>query len=262
MSGKLSQFLNVLLYPKKAAAETITGGWSFLNSIPDTAAANFDVTDTSGFATVANFKVNGTTYVQVASIFGLTGFLGPTNGPFFFGNSNALYYFLINPAAGNLTINVNNQAYTLGQTDLGLINKTITTTGAFTDGTTPIVSSHNHTGTGNQGAVIPHVSTLPTRALNTTYTNSAAQCLIVSGNILIRETGGGTGSGYVDLKTDTNSPPTTIHERVGVQVGPMAANTQIHFPFFMIVQPGHRYRIDSTTASATLTINRWREAPL
>ncbi len=262
MSGKLSQFLNVLLYPKKAAAEIITGGWTFLNSLSDTEAANFDITDTTGFGSIANFKVNGTTYVQIGSIFGLTGFLGPTNGAFFFGNANALYYFLLNPAGGSVTLNVNNQPYTFGQTDFNLINKTITTTGAFTDGTTPIVSGHNHTGTGNQGSVIPHVSTLPTRALNTTYTNSQAQCLIVSGNILLRDSGGGVGSGYVDLKTDTNSPPTTIHERVGIEVGPMAASSQYHFPFFMIVQPGHRYRIDAVTSSSSLTINRWREAPL
>jgi len=44
VSGKLSQFLNVLLYPKKAAAEIITGGWTFLNSLSDTEAANFDIT--------------------------------------------------------------------------------------------------------------------------------------------------------------------------------------------------------------------------
>lgn len=262
MSAKLSQFLNVALYPKKAAAEVITGGWTFLNSLSDTAAANFDVTDTTGFSPIANFKVNGTTYVQIGSLFGLTGFLGPTNGAFFFGNANALYYFLLNPAGGNAILNVNNNNYVFGETDFGIGSKSITTTGVFTNGTVPVVSSHNHTGTGNQGSVIPHTDSAPARALATTYTNSSAQCLMIIGDILLRDSGAGAGSGYVDLKSDASNPPTTVHQRVGVAVGGMPANSQVNFPFYMVVQPGHRYRIDATTSSSSLSINHWREVLL
>lgn len=259
MSSRISQFINLLLYPKKGIAETITGGWSFLNSTPDLEGLNVDVTDTGGFGIIANFKVNGTTAVQIGSLFGLTGFLGPNNGAFFFGNSNAQYYVLLNPATGQIIFNVAAVNLTMSATDLGLGSRTVTTTGSLTNGSVSMTAAHTHLGTAGTGAIIPHVDSAPARAFATTYTNSDNRPLIVFGDFNARDSGAGTGTCYVDCKTDAASPPTTIVQKVGVTSPNMIASSQRNFGFWFVVQPGHRYRIDATATNSSATLGRWRE---
>lgn len=254
------QFINTLLYPKKSIAETISGQWTFKHANNDTPALIANVTDTSGFARVQEWQLNNAPWMYAGTIFGFNGIVNLLNNIFFFGNSDALYYLLMNPASGVFTMAINGGYINFGTTSVDFINRNLTTSGQFTDGSTGCVPAHAHLGTAGQGAIIPHVRTAPARNLATNYTNSSARPIIVTGDLFYRDNGAGTGWAYFDCKSDTSSTPTTITQKVGdTGAGGMGVSEQIHAGFYFVVQPGHKYRIDSTSSNATVGVGRWNE---
>lgn len=73
MSG-IRQFFNVLLYPKKASAETISGLWIFRNSSADATALVGDVTQTVGSGIFQEWRVNNTAVIRARSLLTIPGF--------------------------------------------------------------------------------------------------------------------------------------------------------------------------------------------
>lgn len=140
--------------------------------------------------------------------------------------------------------------------------KNLATTGVFTDGVVPIDSSHNHTGTGNEGSIVPHVGTQPARALDTVYTNSSVRPIIVYGSVDCYVTDGGD-TAYIDLKTSSSNPPTVIVQTVGVDwrnSSVAGEKKNFHHGFYMVVQPSDKYEIVTTVVgSATVTLTAWNE---
>lgn len=257
--SRSQQHINIGLYPKKASAELISGVWTHKSSVSDQAGLIADVTDTTGFAQCALLKLSSVDWMYLGTILGFNGFINLLNNAFFFGNVNALNFYLMNPTAGLHQIFVNGVGYTFSTTALDLGTNNLNTTGNFTDGVTPIKSGHTHTGSGSEGAIIPHAATTPARAFATTYTNTGPRPKIVYGNVNVRDTGGGTGQGFIDCKTDANSPPTTVVQRSGNYTAGMVATQQIQYPFYFVVQPSMRYRVDATAVNASVTLDRWNE---
>lgn len=257
----LSQWINISLYPKKATAETITAEWRFKNSTNDVEGITADVTDTTGFARAQVWALSGVDWLYAGTIFGINGFVNLLNNSFFFGNVNALHFYLINTATNQHQLSVNGNVYNFNTTNLDLVGKNLATTGTFTDGATPIVSGHTHTGTGNQGAIIPHANSQPARGLDTVYTNSSARPIIVWGSVQCTVKNGGDVA-LIDLKTDASNPPTTIVQTVGVSWASSAmSDTQEYYHgFYMVVQPSHKYEIASNVAGGgNLTLLYWNE---
>lgn len=257
----LSQWINISLYPKKATAETITAEWRFKNSTNDVEGITADVTDTTGFARVQVWALSGVDWLYAGTIFGINGFVNLLNNSFFFGNVNALNFYLINTATNQHQLAVNGNVFNFNQTNLDLGAKNLLTTGAFSDSVTPIVSGHKHLGTGNEGSIIPHANSQPARALDTVYTNSSARPIIVWGSVECTVKNGGD-SAMVDLKTDASNPPTTIVQTIGVDwaAGAITDIQTYHHGFYMVVQPGHRYEIVTNVAGGgTVTLTYWNE---
>lgn len=59
------------------------------------------------------------------------------------------------------------------------------------------------------------------------------------------------GSAYVDVKTDSSTPPTTIVQTTGIKgftiAGEGEDSVSLVFSFQIVVQPDDYYRVDSTT---------------
>ena len=263
-----NQFINIALYPKKDSAENIAGPWNVKAAANDVPGLNCDVTDTTGFAAIQRWKLNGTDFMYLGTVLGFNGFVNEKSNDFFFGNANGLYYILLNTSGGGINFAVNGVVYTITNTELAIGSLDITTTGRLTDGVTPINSGHDHTGTGNNGKVIPHATTSytvtggsPQRSLNTTYTNNSGRVLFFFFYFTVSDSGTGNGIGYVDCKSDGSSPPTTIVQKVG-HIARLNTSAQVSFTFSFMVQPSMRYRINSTSSSSTLTLNRWLETAI
>ncbi len=235
---------------------------TFKNATSDVEGLVVDVTDATGFAKAQVWKLSGADALYYGTIFGINGFVNILNNSFFFGNGNAANFYLINTTAGIHTISVNGNGYDFGAAALALNAKNILTTGTFTDGTTPIVSGHTHLGTGNTGAIIPHVNTQPARALDTVYTNSGSRPIIVHGSVECSVKAPGDVA-TVTLFTDANNPPTTAIQTVGIDWRAVAVlNEQIveHFGFFMVVKQGEKYQITTNpVGSGALTLGFWNE---
>lgn len=235
---------------------------TFKNATNDTAGLVADVTDTTGFAQAMLLKLGGSDWLYAGTIFGFNGLVNLFNNSFFFGNANAFNFYLINTALNVHTISVVANNYNFYTTYLDLIAKDLQTTGRFTDGVTPIVSGHTHTGTGNEGAIIPHAVTQPVRALDTVYTNSSTRPIIVYGSVDCYVTDGGDEA-YVDLKTDASNPPATIVQTVGVSwrnSSVISEKKNYYHGFYMVVQPNHKYEIVTNVAgSGTVTLQYWNE---
>lgn len=259
----LSQWINISLYPKKATAETITAEWRFKNSTNDVEGITADVTDTTGFARAQVWALSGVDWLYAGTIFGINGFVNLLNNSFFFGNVNTLNFYLINTATNQHQLAVNGNVFNFNQTNLDLGAKNLLTTGAFSDSVTPIVSGHTHIGTGNEGAIIPHVNTQPVRALDTVYTNSGARPILVWGSVECSVKAGGDVA-YVELKTDAANPPVTVVQLVGVdwQTGAITDTQTYHHGFYMVVQPGHKYELVTTQVlTGVTTLTYWNETP-
>lgn len=261
------QFINANLYPKKASAELIRGGWAFKNLTNDTPGIAADVVDTTGFAHCQDWYMNGALTMYYGSIIGFKGFINNANDDFFFGNVGGDYYVLLNKSAGGINFAVASVVHTMLPTGMAITGD-VTLTGALTDGTNRIIPAHKHDGTTDNGNVIPHSHTAytvtggsPQRALNTTYTNNTGRVLHVKGDFTVLDNGTGNGIGYVDCKTDTNTPPTTVRQQVGDKAR-MVTSSNHSWAFDMYVQPSHRYRVDSTNSNSTLTLNRWNETQI
>lgn len=234
---------------------------SLKNATSDIPGLVVDVTDTTGFAQAFKAKLGGTDWLYLGTIFGFNGIINLFNNSFFFGNSNALNFYLINTALSVHTISVVGSNYNFYTSYLDLGAKNLQSTGTFTDGSTPIVSGHKHLGTGNEGAVIPHANSQPVRALDTVYTNSSVRPIIVWGSVECTVKNGGDVA-MVDLKTDASNPPTTIVQTVGVdwRSGAITDIQTYHHGFYMVVQPSHRYEIVTNVAGGgTVAITYWNE---
>ena len=237
----------------------------FKNATNDIAGLVTDTTDTTGFAQCQLWRLGGADALYYGTIFGFNGFINLLNNSFFFGNSNALNFYLINTALNVHTLSVNGNNYNFYQTYLDLGAKDLQTTGTFTDGITPIVSGHTHTGTGNEGAVIPHVTTTPVRALDTVYKNTGLRAILVIGNIQSDVKNPGDQA-FVTVYTDSSSPPTTPVLKSGqdwITVAALSEQITSYFPFTFVVQPNDFYSITTTTVgSGVVTLGYWNETPL
>ena len=104
-----------------------------------------------------------------------------------------------------------------------------------------------------------HAHSRPTRALNTTYQNTTGHPIIVYGSvkcIAFDSTVNGTDDkAYVDIKTDSATPPTTTVLRTGIfNMDPLAgiASTyvELNFAFNFVVQDTHYYLLDDIVGGA------------
>lgn len=258
----LNQWINISLYAKKASNETITGTWTFDSPTTDVAALIANTDDTTGFARIQTWQINGVDFLVCGTVFGINGFINQLNNSFFFGNANALHFYLINTATNTHTLSVFANNYDFETTRLNLGSKNLATTGVFTNGTTPVDSSHNHTGTGNEGSIVPHVGTQPARALDTIYTNSGVRPIIVYGSVDCYVSDGGDDA-YIELKTDSGSPPTTIVQSVGPSwrgSSTISEKKNFYHGFYMVVQPSHKYEIVTNLAGGGIvTLLNWNE---
>lgn len=95
MSG-IRQFFNVLLYPKKASAETISGLWIFRNSSADATALVGDVTQTVGSGIFQEWRVNNTAVIRARSLVTIPGFFRTDSNGYFaigFEDLSNFFYF-------------------------------------------------------------------------------------------------------------------------------------------------------------------------
>lgn len=236
----------------------------FKNANSNLAGLICDVTDTGGFAKIQQWQINDVNFMYVGTIFGINGFVNELNNSFFFGNANALNFYLINTASGQHQISVNGNLFNFNAGSLDLGAKNLLSTGVFSDGTTPINSGHTHLGTGNTGAIIPHVTVDNGRALDTVYQNTLARPILVHGSVLCELKAAGDEA-YVDCLTDAANPPITLHARVGVSWRTATIDNIVsyyhHFSF--VVQPTHHWTLTSTqVATGIVTLEALKETPL
>jgi hypothetical protein len=99
-----------------------------------------------------------------------------------------------------------------------------------------------------------------TRALNTTYTNTSAEPLLVMATVRCAITVA-AGNAYVQAKMDTATPPTVAASGIiGIQAGLLGEDNSFQVAF--IVNPGGTYILISTTTNGTATLGKWFEFPL
>lgn len=96
------------------------------------------------------------------------------------------------------------------------------------------------------------------RAVNTTYTNaSSTNSMLVLATFRCAITLG-AGTAYVQAKSDSSSPPTTVVSGiVGIQGG--LINEDNSFQVVFVVEPSKNYRIDTTASNGTVTLGAWIE---
>lgn len=128
--------------------------------------------------------------------------------------------------------------------------------------------NHTHTGVDGEGAVIPHSASQPSRSFDTTYQNDQNRTLMVYGSAHfgVRQS---SENAFIELKTDSSSPPTTVVQQVGIIRYDNAAIVLGTFfnvtnGFTMIVQPHDYYRIDVTQngANGEVIFGYWNEVDL
>lgn len=101
------------------------------------------------------------------------------------------------------------------------------------------------------------VDVTASRALNTTYTNSSTSRLFVHATVRCAITVAG-GNAYVQAKSDTSTPPTTVASGVvGIESGLVDEDNSLQVVF--LVNPGAKYRLDSSTTDGTATLGNWFE---
>lgn len=238
---------------------------TFKNSSSNLAGLVCDVTDTGGFAKIQQYQLNGSNFMYVGTLFGINGFVNELNNSFFFGNANAANFYLINTATGQHSISVNGNVFNFNAGSLDIGAKNFLSTGVFSDGVTPVVSGHNHDGTGNNGAIIQHVTVDNGRALDTTYTNSLIKPILIYGCVQCEVKNAGDAA-YVDCFTDNASPPTTLHVRCGADwtgASALADLETFYHNFIFVVQPSHKWLLTSNVvAGGVLTLLTLKETPL
>lgn len=103
-------------------------------------------------------------------------------------------------------------------------------------------------------------ATTPTRALNTTYTNTSTQTLLVHATVRCAITLAG-GNAHVQALMDTATPPTTpATGLVGIQAG--LVNEDNSFQIVFLVNPGGTYYLQSSATNGTVTLGTWFEFSL
>lgn len=100
-------------------------------------------------------------------------------------------------------------------------------------------------------------ATTPTRALDTTYTNTSTSTLLVHLTVRCAVTLAG-GNAYVQAKMDTATPPTVAASGlVGIQAGLLVEDNSFQLVF--LVNPGGTYIVSSSTTNGTATLGTWFE---
>lgn len=98
------------------------------------------------------------------------------------------------------------------------------------------------------------------RALNTTYTNTNQHSVLVLVTLRCAITLA-AGNAYVQAKSDSASPPTTVASGVvGIEAGLL--NEDNTFQLTFVAEAGKNYRVDSTATNGTVTIGKWMEVAL
>lgn len=236
---------------------------TYKNATSDIAGLVADVTDSTGFAKVQDWFINGIAWLYAGTIFGVNGFVNQLNNAFFFGNSNAQNFYLMNPGVGH-TMQVDGAAYNYTTAALDLGAKNLLSTGVFSDGSTPINSGHTHQGTGNTGAIIPHPANYTGNSLDTVYHNTIARPLIIHGSVMCSVKNFGDEA-YVSCLTDASNPPTTLQSNVGVtwKFATALSDQEVFYHQFMfIVQPNHYWTLVTTqTGGGSVTLDTLDETP-
>lgn len=75
----VNQFFNVLLYPKKASAEVISGQWRYLNATSDLPGLIADVTQSGLAGIMQEWRANNTVVARFRNLLGIPGIFQPTS---------------------------------------------------------------------------------------------------------------------------------------------------------------------------------------
>jgi hypothetical protein len=111
-----------------------------------------------------------------------------------------------------------------------------------------------------QNAYRPITDATASRALNTTYTNSSVQTLMVMATVRCAITLA-AGNATVQGKSDIATPPTVAASGVvGIESGLL--NEDNTFQLTFTVAPGATYIISSATTNGTATLGSWFEMPI
>ena len=108
---------------------------------------------------------------------------------------------------------------------------------------------------GKDGTISAGTATSPARAFNSTFQPSATKTTLAMYAIRIVSTSTLLGSalGRVELRSDTNTPPTTVRSRMACGVSGVGATNTNESTLTYLVPPGHNVNLTTVNESGTPT---------